>query len=157
MELREEIAQAVDQKIAGTGQFLVDVKVSPGKIAVILDHPAGVKIDDCVTINRYLREKFDDAGIFESHELEVGSPGIDEPLKVLPQFEKSKGKKVAVVTFDGMKRTGKLIGSDEQGITVEEEVNVKSGNKKEKQYQINHIPFTQIKETRVIFSFDKIN
>ena len=42
------------------------------------------------------------------------------------------------------------------GIELNEEVVVKNEKKKEISHQINKIAFTSIKETRVIFSFDKI-
>lgn len=155
MDLKQEIINLTEQQIAGTGNFLVEVKVSPGKITVIIDHPKGVKIEDCVAINRFLQNHYDTTDVFEHHELEVGSPGMEEPLKVLPQYQKRLGREVSVVTFDGLKRTGTLMSVDENGIMLNEDV--KSANKKEKLKQLNNIPFSNIKETRVIFSFDKIN
>jgi ribosome maturation factor RimP len=157
MDLKEEIIRLTEEKIEGTGNFLVEVKVSPGKIVVIIDHPAGVKIDDCVTINRYLQNHFEATDVFEHHELEVGSPGMEEPLKVMAQYQKRIGREVSVLTFDGIKRTGTLMSASEDGITLNEDINLKNGNKKEKQKQLNNISFSNIKETRVIFSFDKIN
>ncbi len=145
------------EKIAGSENFLVEVKVSPNKILVSIDHPKNVKIEDCVIINRFLQEKLENTDVFVRHELEVGSPGMEEPLKVLPQYSKRLGREVSVLTFDGLKRTGTLMKADAEGITLNEEITVKDGNKKEKQKKINSIPFTNIKETRVIFSFDKLN
>ncbi|MBL0105242.1 MAG: hypothetical protein IPP51_16595 [Bacteroidetes bacterium] len=48
------------------------------------------------------------------------------------------------------------MSADENGIVLNEDIVVKDGNKKTKSKQINNIPFNNIKETRVIFSFDKI-
>jgi ribosome maturation factor RimP len=157
MELKEEITSLVEEQIQGSENFLVEVKISPGKIVVIIDHPKGVKIEDCVSINRFLQNHYDSTNVFEQHELEVGSPGMEEPLKVQRQYEKRIGREVSVLTFDGLKRTGTLMSIDEEGIVLNEDISVKNGNKKEKQKQLNNIPFSNIKETRVIFSFDKIN
>lgn len=157
MDLKEEITRLTEERIAGSGNFLVEVKVSPGKIVVIIDHPSGVKIDDCVALNRFLQQHYDATDVFEHHELEVGSPGMEEPLKVLPQFQKRIGREVSVLTFDGIKRTGTLVAVDDSGLQLNEDITVKTGNKKEKHKQLNNIPFSNIKETRVIFSFDKIN
>ena len=156
MDLKAEITKLVEEKIAGSDNFLVEVKVTPGKIIVTLDHPQGVKIDDCVAVSRFLQDQLEASGVFEKHELEVGSPGMEEPLKVLRQYHKRQGREVSVVTFDGMKRTGTLMSADENGIVLNEDIVVKDGNKKTKSKQINNIPFNNIKETRVIFSFDKI-
>jgi ribosome maturation factor RimP len=156
MNVKEDIVRLVEEKIASTDNFLVEVRVVPGKIVVIIDHPKGVKIEDCVAINRYIHEKLDDTDLFDRYELEVGSPGMEEPLKILPQFKKRIGQNVSVITFDGLKHTGILVSVDENNLELNEEFKTGSGKKKEIQKKINTIPFKNIKETRVIFSFDKI-
>lgn len=156
MELKEEITKLVEEKIAGSDNFLVEIKVTPGKVLVTLDHPQGIMIEDCVKVNRHIQSHFENTPVFEHRELEVGSPGMEEPLLVLKQFHKRIGREVNVLTFDGVKHTGTLMSADENGLSLNEDITVKSGNKKEKQKQLNNIPFNNIKETRVIFSFDKI-
>lgn len=156
MALNDQIHSLVQEKIAGTENFLVGVKVSPSKVIVLIDHPQGIKIEDCVAVSRFLQEKLDTTDVFEKHELEVGSPGMEEPLKVLQQYIKRLGKNVAVTTFDGMRHTGILLSADANNIQLEETLIVKTGKKKEKQIQNSSIPFTNIKETKVIFSFNKI-
>ena len=156
MNIKEEIELLVEEMIASTENFLVEIKVNPGKIVVIIDHPKGVKIEDCVAINRSLHEKLDENGLFEKYELEVGSPGMEEPLKILAQYEKRIGQQVSVLTFDGMKHSGKLLSADKNFLELNEDKIVHNGKKKEIQNILNKIPFTEIKETRVIFSFDKI-
>jgi ribosome maturation factor RimP len=156
MNIQEQVVRLVEEKIASTENFLVEVKVNPGKIAVIIDHPAGVKIEDCVSINRFLHERLDETDIFDKYELEVGSPGMEEPLKILPQYKKRIGREVSIITYDGLKRKGKLTAVDENHIEISEEVVTKEGKKKVVHQKQVTIPFTEIKETRVIFSFDKI-
>ncbi len=156
MNIKEQIKLLVEEKIASTENFLVEVKVSSGKIVVIIDHQKGVKIEDCVAINRYLQEKLDENGFFEKYELEVGSPGMEEPLKILPQYKKRIGQYVSVLTFDGLKRSGILVSADDHFLEINVEIKISNGKKKEIQTKLNKIPFTDIKETRVIFSFDKI-
>ena len=64
--------------------------------------------------------------------------------------------RVSVLTFDGLKRTGILESADENGIVIAEEVTVKEGNRKTKTSRPLSLPFSDIKETRVLFSFDKL-
>jgi len=156
MNLKEQIIDLVAVKLEGTENFLVEVKVSPSKIIVSLDNPNGMKLDDCIAVNRHLQKELESTDIFEKHELEVGSPGMEEPLKVLKQFHKRIGQKVTVLTFDGMKKLGTLLAADEKILTLEEELSIKTGKKKEIQKNKIEIPFDQIKETKVNFSFDKI-
>jgi len=156
MTTREQIEKLVVENLSGTENFLVEVKVNPGKIIVIIDHPKGVNIEDCVSTNRYLHSQLDDSGIFESHELEVSSAGMEEPLKILPQYKKRIGQNVSVLTYDGLRHSGKLLSADESFLELNEEKVIRIGKKKEIQNETNKIPFTEIKETKVIFSFDKI-
>ena len=44
MSIKEQIEHLVQEKITSTENFLVEVKVSLGKITVVIDHPKGVKI-----------------------------------------------------------------------------------------------------------------
>ncbi|MFM7216738.1 MAG: hypothetical protein ACKO1U_01820 [Bacteroidota bacterium] len=156
MNLQQQIAQLVNSKIEGTDVYLVDIKVTPAKITVALDHPKNLALEFCVAVSRYLQEQLEETNVFESHELEVTSPGMEEPLLVLQQYHKRTGQRVSVITFDGLKRTGRLAGADESGIVLEEEVIRKEGKKKLVSMQELRLPFTAIKETRVLFSFDKI-
>lgn len=156
MNLHDQIATLTNEKIAGSDFFLVEVRVSPSKIIVTIDHPVSVGISDCAGVSRYLQEKLAETDVFEKHELEVGSPGMEEPLKDLRQYHKRMGRKVSVLTFDGIKRTGLLKAADRESILIDEEKTVKSGSKKTVVHNELRIPFDQIKETRVLFSFDKI-
>ncbi|MFM2136479.1 MAG: hypothetical protein RL021_1879 [Bacteroidota bacterium] len=156
MNLQHQIQALVEEQIAGTDIYLVEVKVSPAKIVVTLDHPKNLPLDECVRVNRFLHERLDDTDIFERHELEVGSPGMEEPLKVLPQYRKRINQRVSVTTFDGLKRSGILKDADAEGLLLDEEYTVRTGSKKSTALREVRLPFTQIKETRVIFSFDKI-
>ena len=45
---------------------------------------------------------------FEKHELEVSSPGMEEPLKVLNQYQKRIGREVRVLTTNGIVKNGIL-------------------------------------------------
>ncbi len=147
--LKEQIKTLVEEKIAGTDCFLVDVKISPSKIMVFIDKPAGIKVEDCVEVSRFLQERLEEGNILENHELEVSSPGMEEPLKVLQQYRKRIGREVSVVTFDGLKHFGILEDANEEGIVLKEK------RKKENTARQVHLPFEQIKETKVVFSFDK--
>jgi ribosome maturation factor RimP len=104
--------------LAGTGIFLVDVKVDNNKrILVHVDRKEGISIDDCVKVSRALEARLDREQ--EDFALEVSSPGLDVPLKVPQQYEKSIGKMVSVQFEDNSKILGILKETDEAGILVE--------------------------------------
>ncbi len=153
--LKEQIQKLVEEKISGTDCFLVEVKVSPSKIIVSIDKPEGIKIEECIAVNRFLQEQLEESGVLETHELEVSSPGMEEPLKVFQQYKKRIGREISVVTFDGMKHHGILQEVSDSGIMMDETIVKKENGKKEKRVHQIHLSFPEIKETRVVFSFDK--
>ena len=154
--LKEQIQKLVEEKVTGTDCFLVDVKISPSKIMVFIDKPTGLRIEDCIEVNRYLQAQLEESNVLENHELEVSSPGMDEPLKVFQQYQKRIGREVSVITFDGLKHLGILESVTEEGIVLKEILVKKENGKKIKSVQSIHFPFSGIKETKVVVSFDKI-
>lgn len=113
-----EIAQVVEKFIAGSDLFLVDVSVTPSnEIEVLVDKPDGLGIEECVNISRAVEVAFDREK--EDFELTVGSPGLSEPLKVLPQYQKLLGKEVEILLKSGTKFVAKLLDVSAEKVTVE--------------------------------------
>jgi len=104
--------------LAGEDIFLVGVKVdNNNKIIVHIDTPQGISIDDCVRVSRELEEKLDRER--EDFALEVSSPGLDSPFRVIEQYQKNVGKKISLVKTDGEKLDGILKNTVENGIVIE--------------------------------------
>ena len=137
--------------------FLVDVKIKPGNnIKVFVDADNGVTIDTCTRINRAIYREIEENGLFPNGDfsLEVSSPGVDEPLKLLRQYKKSIGRRVEVVMNDEIKKEGKLVEVNADEIVIEETDN-KSKKKKDRNVvpQKTNILFNQIKQTKVLITF----
>ena len=132
--------------------FLVDIRIKPtNNIKVFLDADGGLSINTCAIYNRALYKKIEESNLFpgEDFSLEVSSPGLEEPLKLHRQYVKNVGRKVEVLIGDGTKLEGKLVGVDEREIVLE----LSSGKGKKQVIQTNHIPFEQIKYTRIAVVF----
>lgn len=102
--------------------FLVDLKVKPtNNIKIYLDADSGLGIERCIKINRALYKQIEEQGLYPDGDfsLEVSSPGVDEPLKLLRQYIKNKGRNVEVTYNDGTKKEGKLLEVGEDSITIE--------------------------------------
>jgi ribosome maturation factor RimP len=154
MITEKKIRELVEEKIAGTENYIVELRVRPGnKILILLDNMNGLAIKDCVDVSRHVEHNLDRES--EDFELEVSSPGLDQPLRILRQYQKYIGKQVQVVTTDGNKITGELKSANEEAIEVETRAKEKIEGKKGKQLVVtNHkLPFTNIKETRVVITF----
>jgi len=134
---------------ANTSIFLVDVKVdSANKIFVEADKPEGITIAECVSISRAIESGLNRET--EDFDLEVSSPGLTEPFKVMEQYLKNFGQQVDVVTFDGQKVRGMLQHADADGVVLEVQSKIKeAGQKRAKTVaQTVSIQFSDIKATR---------
>jgi ribosome maturation factor RimP len=129
------------------------VKVHPGRISVLLDKPSGIRIEECAEVNRYLNHKLEDSGALEHYNIEVSSPGMEQPLKVLQQYHRRIGKTLSVITKDGIRKEGVLKNADENKIEIEETLTEKSNGKKIMRTELKTIPMSEIKETKVVFKF----
>lgn len=150
----QKIKEIADIKIAEGTNFIVDISVKPGnKIVVLLDNDKGVSISDCVAMSRHIEFSLDREEA--DFELNVMSPGLTEPLKILRQYQKYLEKEVDVVTIDRKKITGKLLSVNDEGVKLETKTKEKVEGKKGKQVIINNInlTFSQIKETKIVISF----
>lgn len=134
------------------GLFLVEVRIRPtNNIKVFIDGDQGVSIDKCVRVNRQLYRFIEEQGWWPEGDfsLEVSSPGVDEPLRLLRQYIRNIGRQVEVVKADGTKTEGVLQTVEEAGIVVDET----RGKNKKKEVVSHAIPFDQIKTTTVQVTF----
>ena len=155
MITESRIKQLVEEKIEGTSNFIVDIRVKPGnKINILLDNDNNVSISDCIEVSRYVEHQLDRET--EDFELEVSSPGLDQPLRILRQYRKYLGREVDVLlTVNNKKIIGTLLSADEEGIEVETRAKEKVEGKKSKQLVVtkHRLPFAEVKETRIVITF----
>ena len=151
MEAAEEIRKIAEGKLTDPSHFIVDVTVSskrkPQKVTVILDGDSGVNIDDCADISREISKALDDSMLLsDSYVLEVTTPGLDQPLKLVRQYKKNIGRKMRIKTSDKVVE-GKLVGVSDSGIAVE----LGDGKKIEK--SLVELKFSEIDKSIVLVSF----
>lgn len=89
---KNEVRRLVEEAIAGTDAFVVDITVSAANdIVVELDSATGIDLDFCADLNRSLNEKLDREA--EDYSLEVGTASLTAPFKVKGQYEKTSATK----------------------------------------------------------------
>ena len=113
-----EIIDAIGSEIVARNCYIVDVTISKDNdVEVTIESEEGtVELDDCVAISRYFETKFDREK--EDYSLTVTSAGLDQPFKVLKQYQKAVGKKVEVMLKGGKKMVATLTAADEGSITL---------------------------------------
>ena len=103
---------------------------SAGRILrLYVDKPGGIGIDDCIGVSRQLGDILDvnleDVGPYS---LEVTSPGSERPLAKKEDFDKFKGNRAKIKTYqplNGRKNfTGVILGitGDELSLQIDEKI-----------------------------------
>ena len=98
--------------------FLVDLKISNDKsIKIILDGDKEVNVKDCIDISRSMERALDRDQ--EDFSLEVASAGVGSPLKFPRQYHKNLGRKLEVISTEGLKFEGDLTHVKEDAIELQ--------------------------------------
>ena len=114
---KQLIQQIAEDFLRDSDNYLIEVKVSAAnKILVHIGNDQHIAIRDCVALSRKIEHSLDREA--EDFELEVGSPGIDQPFKVLRQYQKYLGELVEIKTTKGLKHSGILKSANEQEVTL---------------------------------------
>ena len=151
MILKDEISKIAEIKANELNGYIVDVTVNTSNdIVVYFDSKEGVKINQCVSISRFINENFDRE--VQDYSLTVCSPGLTSPFKVKNQYINNQGKEVTVKKNDGKKISGILKKYDTQ-LTLEVKKK-KKGSKADYIFKDVIIPFEQIKETKLKIKFN---
>lgn len=147
MDIIKRITELVDEKIAGTDLFIVEIKLQANRLQIFVDGDTGVSIDACAGISRYVGHALEEEDpIGHAYTLEVSSPGLSMPLKLKRQFYKNTGRTLAVKMPDGTRRSGRLVKVTEEAVFLEEKV---KGERKKDVLVESEIPFSEISEAKV--------
>ena len=155
MIVATQIEDWVKSLAEGTDLFVVRVAVTPGnRICVLVDRlGSGLTMKDCVDVHRHIESHIDrDAVDFE---LEVGSPGMDEPFMHPMQYVKNIGRQVRVLLNDGTELKGRINSVIDNALTIIPEAKARS---KAKAVSVTEsepvtVDLNQIRETKKIITF----
>jgi len=111
--------------------YLVSLRVNisaKSSIQIFVDTDNGITIQQCSLLSRAIGKYFDEHELIDfSYELEVSSPGVNNPLILPRQYKKNIGRLLNVVLASGEKKSGILVNFENESITLEwEEKNPKS-------------------------------
>ncbi|WZB66080.1 ribosome maturation factor RimP [Achromobacter xylosoxidans] len=85
-----------EEALAGMDVELVDVeRAALGLLRVTIDRVGGVRIEDCEQVSRQLSRVYEVENI-DYKRLEVGSPGIDRPLRNEAEFRRFAGERIEI-------------------------------------------------------------
>lgn len=159
MELQKKIAEYV-QSLLEESYFLVDVlyqdKGGRPKLSVLLDGDRGINIDQCASVSRRLAAWLEENDLIATaYTLEVSSPGVGQPLKLMRQYQANVGRILKVDTTTGATHKGKLEQVNEDTILLAPLPEKKTKKKKPAEpKQPVLIPLAEIAKAVVEISFD---
>lgn len=153
MDLYGKINELAESLLGNTSLFLVDLilsdKKNPKKVTVFIDGDNGATIDDCAELSRKLGQAMDDADLIAGkYTLEVSTPGVDHPLKLVRQYKKHIGRNLKVTLTSNELRKGKLIEVGDGFVRLEE-----LQKDKKKAASVIEVPFDTIDKAFVMISF----
>jgi ribosome maturation factor RimP len=153
MHLEQEITRIVES-ILEKEYFVVDVQIKQLKekkrVTVLLDGDAGVNIDVCAKVSRSLGDYIEQLNLIETaYNLEVSSPGVDNPLKFFRQYPQHIGRNLLVSLKNGTQLEGTLEAAENGHLTIEE----KKGKGKKIEKITHRISFEDVVGSKVLISF----
>jgi ribosome maturation factor RimP len=101
MDLRHKIEELAAPFLHPIDAFIVDIQIVPGEqrksVQLYIDTDTGVTIGQCTELSRQLSAALELQDVVSSsYILEVSSPGLKKPLKLLRQYRKNIGRKFQV-------------------------------------------------------------
>ena len=95
-ECMADLFTLTQQALASLDIEFIDIERGAlGLLRVTIDRPEGVRIEDCEQVSKHLSRVFEVENI-DYRRLEVGSPGVDRPLKTESDFKRFVGERVEV-------------------------------------------------------------
>ena len=147
-----ETVENLIQPLLQEDVFLVYIKIKPtNNFKIYIDADGGLPLEKCIKINRALYKQMEEMGLYPDGDfsLEVSSPGIDEPLKLIRQYIKNVGRFIEVVKLDDTRLEGKLLEANEEKISIE----ITEGKGKKMTVNQLEVSISDIKQTKVQVKF----
>lgn len=124
MTVKEQLEDLLNPILETSNCFLVDIVLKPSKISqkvlILVDSDEGITISECTSISRRLAKQLEDLEVFENaYNLEVSSPGLDQPLILPRQFQKNIGRNLKISLKSGESFTGTLLEASVDAIKIQ--------------------------------------
>ena len=155
MKFKENIQKLLAEALSlQLDLFLIDLHIDDqSRVHVVLDGDNGVSLEQCIKVSRHIEHQLDR----EVHDfsLEVSSAGVTHPLKMVRQYKKNIGRKLAVHTIDNDNFKATLTQADDDQITLEWKARESKPIGKGKHTVVKQlqVPYNQIEKATVQIQF----
>jgi ribosome maturation factor RimP len=123
MSTTDRVREIVAPLVAAADLELYDLDLAGGVLEVLVDRPGGADIDVISRLARTISRALDEHDPIDGgYSLEVGSPGLERPLRTPQHFARAVGESVKVKTRPGTEGdrrvAGTIAAADDVSITV---------------------------------------
>lgn len=123
MSTIDRVRALVEPILEHAGLDLYDIALDGGRLEVLVDRDGGADIDAIATVARSISHALDDDDPIAGHyTLEVGTPGLERPLRTPLHFRRAVGTTIKVKTkpgTEGDRRVeGTITSADDDAVTV---------------------------------------
>ncbi len=154
----DRVEHALTPVVAAEGFDLEAVDVQPAGrrrlIRVLVDRDGGVTLDDIASLTSILSATLDETNAMgeQPYVLEVSSPGVGRPLTLPRHWRRNITRLVRVMTTAGDPIVGRIVISDEAGVTLEP-AGGRPGDQPEGLTETKTLTFDEISEAHVEVEF----
>jgi ribosome maturation factor RimP len=119
----DRVRELVEPLVADADLDLYDLDLAGGVLQVLVDAPGGADIDAITRLARTISRALDEHDPIQgAYALEVGSPGLERPLRTPAHYAGAVGSTVKVKTRPGVEGDRRVEGTvttaDDRGVTV---------------------------------------
>ena len=125
-KVKQQIKDLLEQPLALEDCYISDLVLSKYKnnstLRLFVYAKNNTSLDECARISRIVGDVIDGTDLFKNgYTLEISSPGLDQPLESIKDFEYRAGETVKIIFCDKEKKkiTAKIISASENLIEFE--------------------------------------
>ncbi len=155
MDFVEKITEIVENALPDPSLFIVEIKAQlkggRQKISIVADGDEGITIDQCAHLSRKVALVLEELDLIaEAYNLEVSSPGADQPIALPRQYLKNVGRNFAFTLTDGSTMEARL---DEVNLPTLSVTPYREVKKKKTFDPLCQLDVSEIREAAVIVTF----
>jgi ribosome maturation factor RimP len=123
--IRDRIEAELADPLRALGLDIEAVEITPAGnrrvLRVAVDKDGGVSLDEVAEATREVNRVLDGSEVMgeQPYTLEVTSRGVDRPLTLPRHWRRNAGRLVKVTFADGSAATGRILGSDDERVTLD--------------------------------------